>query len=140
MGNSIRNKNELVFLTSERQTKVLTADGSEILMHKREHFEKGALKRGEYSAQLHNDLTGQHTIKSWTSGTEAPKDCSPTTDCSCPGQENSQAFNQKALRTESEKDRSLTLEKPPATEAPNENSLKTENFKDLFGSPLTDSL
>ena len=66
MGNRLE-KHEVVFMTSERTTKVVAPDGSRLVLHKEEIFEKDKLKYGNYSAERHNPLTGGHQQWFWTS-------------------------------------------------------------------------
>ena len=70
MGN-ILEKPEVVFMTSERTAKVVAPDGSRLVLHKEEIFEKDKLKHGNYSAEGHNPLTGDYQQWFWTSAAKA---------------------------------------------------------------------
>lgn len=76
MGNRLQ-KHEVLFMTSERTTKLVTPDGSRLVLHKQEVFEKDKLKQGNYSAERHNPVTGEHQHWLWTSNTKQPRISNP---------------------------------------------------------------
>ena len=74
MGN-ILEKQEVVFMTSERTIKVVASDCSRLVLHKEEIFEKDKLKHWNYSAERHNPLTGDHQQWFWTSQQRPSNPC-----------------------------------------------------------------